>query len=74
MSDIPDRLLAIPDIIDRLLAAVKADAPIQRALVVSAAVEIERLRLAIRRIAEQDATLSVQGGNVIVDIEAKPAK
>lgn len=33
-----------------------------------AADEIERLREAIRRIAEQDATLSVQGGNLIVDM------
>jgi len=33
-----------------------------------AAAEIDRLREAIRRIAEQDATLSVQGGNVTIDI------
>lgn len=32
--------------------------------------EIERLRLAIRRLAEQDATLSVVGGNVIVEMDA----
>lgn len=60
----------IPDIIDSLLAAVKADAPIQRALVVSAAAEIERLRFAIRRLAEQDATLSVCDGNVTVTMDA----
>jgi hypothetical protein len=35
-----------------------------------AADEIERLRLAIRRLAEQDATLSVQGGNVTVTMDA----
>lgn len=35
-----------------------------------AADEIELLREAIRRIAEQDATLSVQGGNVIVEMDA----
>jgi len=34
------------------------------------AAEIERLRLAIRRLAEQDATLSVQGGNVTVTMDA----
>jgi len=34
-----------------------------------AAAEIERLRLAIRRLAEQDATLSVVGGSVIVQID-----
>lgn len=32
--------------------------------------EIDRLREAIRRLAEQDATLSVQGGNVIVTMDA----
>ena len=41
------------------------DRPIQ-----DARAEIERLRLAIRRLAEQDATLSVQGGNVIVEQDA----
>jgi hypothetical protein len=35
-----------------------------------AANEIERLRLAIRRLAEQDATLSVVGGSVIVEMDA----
>lgn len=32
--------------------------------------EIDRLKEAIRRLADQDATLSVQGGNVIVDMDA----
>ena len=31
--------------------------------------ENERLKEAIRRLADQDATLSVQGGNVTVDID-----
>ena len=35
-----------------------------------AAQEIERLRLTICRLAEQDATLSVQGGNVTVTMDA----
>jgi hypothetical protein len=35
-----------------------------------AADEIERLRLAIRRLAEQDATLSICGGSVIVEMDA----
>lgn len=35
-----------------------------------AADEIARLRLAIRRLADQDATLSVQGGNVTVTMDA----
>jgi len=34
------------------------------------ATEIERLREAIRRLADQDATLSVQGGNVTVTMDA----
>lgn len=33
--------------------------------------EINRLREAIRRLADQDATLSVQGGNVIVEMECQ---
>ena len=74
MSEENERSVAstgsVADIIDRLLAAVKADAPIQRALVVSAAAEIERLRFAIRRIAEQDATLSVCEGDVTVEMDA----
>jgi hypothetical protein len=32
--------------------------------------EIDQLREAIRRLADQDATLSVQGGNVIVTLDA----
>jgi len=35
-----------------------------------AADEIERLRDSIRRFADQDAALSVQGGNVTVTIDA----
>jgi DNA-binding FadR family transcriptional regulator len=35
-----------------------------------AAAEIERLREAIRRLAEQDATLSVQGSSVTVTLDA----
>lgn len=35
-----------------------------------AASEIDRLREAIRRLADQDATLSVQGGNVAVTMDA----
>jgi hypothetical protein len=35
-----------------------------------AATEIEQLREAIRRLADQDATLSVQGGSVTVTMDA----
>jgi hypothetical protein len=34
------------------------------------AAEISRLREAVRRLADQDATLSVQDGNVIVTLDA----
>ena len=34
-----------------------------------AADEIARLRLAIRRLADQDATLSVQGGHILVTMD-----
>lgn len=34
--------------------------------------EVARLRITIRRLAEQDATLSVVAGNVIVEMEATP--
>lgn len=34
------------------------------------AAELEKHREAIRRLADQDATLSVQGGNVIVTMDA----
>jgi len=34
-----------------------------------AAVEIEKLRIALARIADQDATFSVIGGNIIVDVD-----
>lgn len=37
---------------------------------IDARAEIERLRLAIRRLADQDATLSVCNGNVTVEIDA----
>lgn len=60
---------SIPDIIDKLVAAVNDDAPIPRALLVSATAEIERLRFAIRRLADQDATLSVCEGDVTVTVD-----
>ena len=47
-----------------------ADAVPASDLMDEAADEIERLREAIRRFSEQDATLSVQGGNVTVTMDA----
>ena len=57
------------DLVQRLRAGLEAGA-IDLADIMDAADEIERLRDAIRRLAEQDATLSVQGGNVIVEMDA----
>jgi hypothetical protein len=56
-------------IVARLRAEIAWEADVGE-LLTEAADEIERLRLAIRRLAEQDATLSVQGGNVIVEMDA----
>jgi hypothetical protein len=51
-------------------AAQCGDAEIARLRLQSAHAEIERLHTAIRRLAEQDATLSVCGGNVTVTMDA----
>lgn len=51
--------------------AIATDAVPASDLMDEAAEEIERLRLAIRRLAEQDATLSVIGGNVIVQMDSE---
>jgi len=55
-------------IVARLRAEVAWEADVGD-LMAEAANEIERLRLAFRRLAEQDATLSVQGGNVTVTMD-----
>jgi len=59
-----------PNIIERLrdrAYSFKAPDP----LLDEAAAEIERLREAIRRLADQDATLSVCAGNVIVQMDSQ---
>lgn len=54
----------------RLLARdIDSQDGVANAVILQAADEIERLRDAIRRLADQDATLSVVGGNVIVEID-----
>jgi len=55
-------------IVARLRAEVAWEADVGD-LMNEAAAEIERLRLAIRRLAEQDATLSICGGSVIVEMD-----
>jgi hypothetical protein len=58
------------DITNRLRRwAIATDAVPASDLMDEAADEIDRLRLAVRRLAEQDATLSVVGGNVIVQMD-----
>ena len=63
---------AMPDITDRLRRwTIATDAVPASDLMDEAAAEIERLREAIlRHLAEQDATLSVQGGSVTVTMDA----
>jgi len=56
-------------IVARLRAEVAFEADVGE-LLAEAATEIEWLRLAIRRLAEQDATLSVCGGSVTVTMDA----
>jgi len=63
------------DIVSSIRNHLRTMAPHQRERLTAqqlelAANEIERLRLAIRRLAEQDATLSVCNGNVTVEMDA----
>jgi hypothetical protein len=58
------------DIVERLRGLRFVHVPVASELMAEAAEEIERLREAIRRLADQDATLSVQGGNVTVTFDA----
>jgi hypothetical protein len=60
----------VSDIVTRLRRWTHAvDAEPASDLMDQAAVEIENLRTAIRRVADQDATLSVCRGNVTVDLD-----
>lgn len=56
------------DICERLRTEVVWEPEVGQ-LLADAANEIDLLRAAIRRLAEQDATLSVVGGNVIVEMD-----
>jgi hypothetical protein len=58
------------DIVERLRGLRFVHVPVASGLMEEAAAEIERLREAIRRLAEQDATLSVQDGSVTVTLDA----
>jgi hypothetical protein len=63
--------MSTPDIVCRLRESVRACRALDRSeLLAEAADEIERLRDAIRRLAEQDATLSVCDGAVTVTMDA----
>jgi len=58
------------DIVDRLRRWNHCSSVHACAIMADAAAEIESLRLSIRRLAEQDATLSVCDGNVTVTLDA----
>ena len=58
------------DIVERLRGLRFVHVPAASGLMEEAAAEIASLREAIRRLAEQDATLSVQGGSVTVTMDA----
>jgi hypothetical protein len=58
------------DIVERIRSLRYVHVPVASQLLAEAAAEIERLRNAIRRLADQDATLSVQAGNVTVTLDA----
>ena len=61
---------AVSDIVEQLRDSVTQCRAVDRsALLAAAADEIERLRLALRRLADQNATFSIIGGNLIVDVE-----
>ena len=61
---------AMSDIIERIKGLRYVHVPQASQLFEEAVAEIERLRLAVRRLAEQDATLSVCEGNVTVTMDA----
>ena len=58
------------DIVERIRSLRYVHVPAASGLMAEAAAEIERLRESIRRLADQDATLSVQGGSVTVTLDA----
>lgn len=58
------------DIVERIRSLRFVHVPGTSDLMEEAAAEIERLRSSICRLADQDATLSVQGGSVTVTMDA----
>ena len=66
MIDIVERLTQWRDDVEDL----RSDPESAALLMAEAALQISMLRLAIRRLAEQDATLSVCDGNVTVIMDA----
>jgi uncharacterized coiled-coil DUF342 family protein len=70
MPERDDEFVGKIEQLQRSITDWQLEADVHRKRAAAAVAEIERLREAIRRLAEQDATLSVQGGNVIVDMDA----
>ena len=70
MPERDDEFVGKIEQLQRSITDWQLEADVHRKRAAAAVAEIERLREAIRRLADQDATLSVQGGNVIVDMDA----
>ena len=69
MGAMKDLLITVHNGGDEAVAAVERIGKDWREQLEQAADEIARLRLAICRLAEQDATLSVQGGHILVTMD-----
>jgi uncharacterized coiled-coil DUF342 family protein len=70
MPERDDEFVGKIEQLQRSITDWQLEADVHRKRAAAAVAEIERLREAIRRLAEQDATLSVQGGNVTVTMDA----
>lgn len=69
MGAMKDLLITVHNGGDEAVAAVERIGKDWREQLEQAADEIARLRLAICRLADQDATLSVQGGHILVTMD-----
>jgi hypothetical protein len=70
MPERDDEFVGKIEQLQRSITDWQLEADVHRKRAAAAVAEIERHREAIRRLAEQDATLSVCNGNVIVDMDA----
>jgi phosphoribosylformylglycinamidine (FGAM) synthase-like amidotransferase family enzyme len=70
MPERDDEFVGKIEQLQRSITDWQLEADVHRKRAAAAVAEIERLREAIRRLADQDATLSVCNGNVIVTMDA----